>query len=180
MEFRTSDEILSYVNGVELERYSQSGVATPDHTIRTKNWPLIVPAPDAEDVGSFKRAVENAAAEFIEKYRDYFRRHNSRYSNSLVELDSVPRVVLAPGLGLYGLGRNAKAARVAADIAESTARTIIDAEAIGTFESISEAEMFDVEYWSLEQAQAGQGGRKAVGRPRVSGHRRGRGRLGRQ
>ena len=37
----------TYVNGAELARYSQQGVVTPDHTIRTKNWPLIVPAPEA-------------------------------------------------------------------------------------------------------------------------------------
>ncbi len=162
LDFRTSNEILSYVNGKELERYSQSGVATPDHTIRTKNWPLVVPAPDAEDAGSFKKAAEDAAAEFMQNYREYFGRHNARYSDSLVELDPVPRVVLVPGLGLYGLGRNAKAARVAADIAESTVRTITDAEAIGAFESISEAEMFDVEYWSLEQAKLGKSAEKPL------------------
>ena len=165
LNFRTSDEILSYVNGAELNRYSQSGVATPDHTIRTKNWPLIAPAPDAENVELFKSAVENVAALFVERYRDYFRRHSARYSNSLVALDPVPRVVLVPGLGLYGLGRNAKAARVAADIAESAVQTITDAEAIGTFESISEKEMFDVEYWSLEQAKLG----KATEKP-LAGH----------
>ena len=162
LDFRTSDEILSYVNGVGLDRYSQSGVATPDHTIRTKNWPLIVPAPDAENIDSFKSAVENAAALFVERYKDYFCRHSARYSNSLVALDPVPRVALVPGLGLYGLGRNAKAARVAADIAESAVRTITDAEAIGIFESISEKEMFDVEYWSLEQAKLGKAAEKPL------------------
>ncbi|MGZ5924223.1 MAG: class II aldolase/adducin family protein, partial [Rhizomicrobium sp.] len=45
--FRTSPAILAYVNGADLARYSQQGVVTPDHTIRTKNWPLIAPAPDA-------------------------------------------------------------------------------------------------------------------------------------
>lgn len=162
LDFRTSDDILAYVNGRELDRYSQSGVATPDHTIRTKNWPLIVPAPDAEQVDSFKSAVENAVANFVERYRDYFRRQHSRYSGSLVELDPIPRVVLVPGLGLYGLGRSAKAARVAADIAESTVRTVTDAEAIGSFESISEEDMFDVEYWSLEQAKLGKAGEKTL------------------
>src|SRR5205085_3903009 len=45
--FRSNEKILSYVNGAEVARYSQVGVATPDHTIRTKNWPLVVPAPEA-------------------------------------------------------------------------------------------------------------------------------------
>ena len=70
-------------------------------------------------------------------------------------LDPLPRVALVPGLGLFGLGRSKKEARVAADLAESAVETITDAEAIGRFESISEADMFDMEYWSLEQAKLG-------------------------
>src|SRR5262249_4383290 len=68
-------------------------------------------------------------------------------------LDPLPRVVLVPGLGLYGLGRSAKDARVAADLAEAAIETIADAEAIGRFESLAESDLFDMEYWSLEQAK---------------------------
>ena len=46
--------------------------------------------------------------------------------------------------------------RIAADLAEAAIECITDAEAIGRFQSISEADMFDVEYWSLEQAKLGQ------------------------
>ena len=70
-------------------------------------------------------------------------------------LDPLPRVVLVAGLGLFGLGRSKKDARIAADLAEAAVETITDAEAIGRFESISEGDMFDVEYWSLEQAKLG-------------------------
>ena len=70
-------------------------------------------------------------------------------------LDPLPRVVLVPGLGLFGLGRSRKDAAIAADLAEAAIATITDAEAIGRFESISEADMFDMEYWSLEQAKLG-------------------------
>ena len=45
LEFRASEAIANFVNGADLSRYSQAGVVTPDHTIRTKNWPLVVPAP---------------------------------------------------------------------------------------------------------------------------------------
>src|SRR6202011_730578 len=58
--------------------------------------------------------------------------------------------------GLFGLGRSSKDARIAADIAESTVETVSDAEAVGRFESVSEADLFDIEYWSLEQAKLGQ------------------------
>jgi NAD(P)-dependent dehydrogenase (short-subunit alcohol dehydrogenase family) len=63
---------------------------------------------------------------------------------------------------LFGLGRSARDARIAADIAESTVETVTDAEAVGRFESISEAELFDIEYWSLEQAKLGQASEKPL------------------
>src|SRR5207245_5730966 len=69
---------------------------------------------------------------------------------------------LVPGLGLFGLGRSARDARIAADIAQSTVETITDAEAVGRFESVSEADLFDIEYWSLEQAKLGQSSEKAL------------------
>ncbi len=73
----------------------------------------------------------------------------------MCELDPLPRVALVPGLGLFGLGRSKKDAGDAADIAENTIATIADAEAIGRFEALSEAELFEMEYWSLEQAKLG-------------------------
>ena len=155
LDFRSSDAISNFVNGAELNRYSQAGVVTPDHTIRTKNWPLIVPAPDAGRLDDFRSASQQAVADFIAHYQDYFTRHNARVGGSKRPLDPLPRVVLVPGLGLFGLGRSLKDARIAADLAESAIETITDAEAIGRFESISEADMFDMEYWSLEQAKLG-------------------------
>ncbi len=70
-------------------------------------------------------------------------------------LDPMPRVVLVPGLGLFGLGRSKKDAKIAADLAEAAIATITDAEAVGRFEPLPEADLFDVEYWSLEQAKLG-------------------------
>jgi NAD(P)-dependent dehydrogenase (short-subunit alcohol dehydrogenase family) len=67
----------------------------------------------------------------------------------------MPRVVLVPGLGLFGLGRSKKDARIAADLAEAAVATITDAEAVGRFDPLPESDLFDVEYWSLEQAKLG-------------------------
>ncbi|MCC6890803.1 MAG: bifunctional aldolase/short-chain dehydrogenase [Hyphomicrobiales bacterium] len=155
LDFRTNPAILAFVNGAELDRYSQAGVVTPDHTIRTKNCPLLLPAPAAGGVDAFRRAAREAVAAFIDNYRRYFARNNARVGNIKKALDPLPRVALVPGLGLFGLGRSKKDARIAADLAEAAIETITDAEAIGRFESISEADMFDMEYWSLEQAKLG-------------------------
>jgi rhamnose utilization protein RhaD (predicted bifunctional aldolase and dehydrogenase)/NAD(P)-dependent dehydrogenase (short-subunit alcohol dehydrogenase family) len=156
LERRASPAVLDFVNGAEVARYSQAGVVTPDHTIRTKNWPLVLPPPEDGKLDPFKAAVAAAAQEFAARYRDYFARNNTRCGGSKRMLDPLPRVVLVPGLGLIGLGRSKKDARIAADLAEAAVETIADAEAIGRFESISEADMFDVEYWSLEQAKLGK------------------------
>jgi rhamnose utilization protein RhaD (predicted bifunctional aldolase and dehydrogenase)/NAD(P)-dependent dehydrogenase (short-subunit alcohol dehydrogenase family) len=153
VDFRTGPEIMNFVGGADLARYSQAGVVTPDHTIRTKNWPLVVAAPENGKVDDFKRAAHTAVKAFVEHYQDYFTRQNARVGGIKQALDPLPRVALVPGLGLFGLGRSKKDARIAADLAQCAIEVIADAEAIGRFESISEAEMFDMEYWSLEQAK---------------------------
>ena len=153
LDFRTGPEIMNFVGGADLARYSQAGVVTPDHTIRTKNWPLVVAAPEDGKTDDFKRAARAAVAAFVERYDTYFARQNARVGGIKKALDPLPRVALVPGLGLFGLGRSKKDARIAADLAQCAIEVITDAEAIGRFESISEAEMFDMEYWSLEQAK---------------------------
>jgi len=155
LDFRTSNAVLNFVNGAEVDRYSQAGVITPDHTIRTKDWPMVAPAPDGARLDTFRATARKAAAEFVARYEDYFRRNNSRVGGGKTMLDPAPRVILVPGLGLFGLGRSKKDARVAADLAEAAVAGITDAEAIGRFSPIGEEDMFDCEYWSLEQAKLG-------------------------
>ena len=162
--FRTSAQILDYVNGTDIARYSQQGVATPDHTIRTKNWPLVVPAPAEGKLDAWKKEVEKAVADYVAHYHAYFERNNARANPTKKELDPLPRVVLVPGKGLFGLGASAKDAAIAADIAENTVEVITDAEATGRYQPISEADQFDVEYWLLEQAKLGKGAEKVLAR----------------
>jgi rhamnose utilization protein RhaD (predicted bifunctional aldolase and dehydrogenase)/NAD(P)-dependent dehydrogenase (short-subunit alcohol dehydrogenase family) len=156
LEFRVSPGILAFVNGAALRRYSQAGVITPDHTIRTKNWPLVVAPPEDGQTDAFKTAVQAAAKAFMAAYEAYFVRNNASCNPPKRMLDPLPRVVLVPGLGLFGLGRTKKDAGIAADLAETAIATITDAETIGQFESIRERDMFDMEYWSLEQAKLGK------------------------
>jgi rhamnose utilization protein RhaD (predicted bifunctional aldolase and dehydrogenase)/NAD(P)-dependent dehydrogenase (short-subunit alcohol dehydrogenase family) len=152
-EFRTAPEILAYVNGAELDSYSQRGVATPDHIIRTKNRPLLVPQPEAGKLDAFAEAVQAAVTKFVADYDAYFARENQAVGNTKTKLDSSPRVVLVPGVGLFGLGRTAKDAGIAADLAENTIKVVTDAEAIGRYEPLPESDLFALEYWSLEQAK---------------------------
>ena len=161
LDFRTSEAIMNYVNGADVARYSQVGVVTPDHAIRTKNFPLVMP-PAGSD--AFADGVRAAVEAYVADYRAYFARHDGVREPAKTELDPMPRVVLVPGLGLFGAGANAGAAAIAADIAENTARVITDAEAIGTYQSVDEAAMFDIEYWSLEQAKLSKAAEKPLAR----------------
>jgi rhamnose utilization protein RhaD (predicted bifunctional aldolase and dehydrogenase)/NAD(P)-dependent dehydrogenase (short-subunit alcohol dehydrogenase family) len=153
LEFRTSDELRAYVDGADLESYSQRGVVTPDHTIRTKNWPVVLPAPETGRLDRFAAAAREAVEAYQARYRAYFARHDGRREPPKKPLDPMPRVALVPGVGLFGMGRTAADARIAADVAENTVRVVTDAEAIGTFRPLDEADLFDMEYWSLEQAK---------------------------
>ena len=157
LDFRANRRIRTYVDGEDVDRYSQVGVATPDHTIRTKNWPLVLPAPPAGDLPAFRREAGKRVARYVRRYHAYFARHNGKRESAKVELDPYPRVVLVPGLGLFGAGGSASDAGIVADIAENTIEVVTDAEAIGRYRPIREADMFDVEYWSLEQAKLGKG-----------------------
>ncbi len=154
LEFRGGPTVVNLLQS-GLPRLSQGGVVTPDHAIRTKNWPLVLPHADKGKIDDFARATRDAAGAFTANYQSYFARHNKRVGGGKLELDPLPRVVLAPGLGLFGLGRTKHDAVIAADIAEAWMSVVADAERIGSFESISEADMFDVEYWPLEQAKLG-------------------------
>ncbi|MGH7176110.1 MAG: bifunctional aldolase/short-chain dehydrogenase [Tepidisphaeraceae bacterium] len=153
LEHRAGAKVMQYVNGRDLARYSQAGTVTPDHAIRTKPKPLVLPAPEAGKLEEFVRAARAAIERYQRDYRAYFERHNARANPKKKALDRMPRVILVPGLGLFGLGAGAKEARTAADLAETCVNVVLDVEATGRFESIPEKDMFDIEYWSLEQAK---------------------------
>jgi rhamnose utilization protein RhaD (predicted bifunctional aldolase and dehydrogenase)/NAD(P)-dependent dehydrogenase (short-subunit alcohol dehydrogenase family) len=155
LEFRRSDAVMNFVNGSDVARYGQAGVVTPDHNIRIKNRPLVVAAPEDGALADFGASVRAAVASYADRYRDYFGRNNARVGGIKTMLDPIPRVVLVPGLGLFGLGRSKKDAKIAADLAEAAVATITDAEAVGRFDPLPESDLFDVEYWSLEQAKLG-------------------------
>jgi rhamnose utilization protein RhaD (predicted bifunctional aldolase and dehydrogenase)/NAD(P)-dependent dehydrogenase (short-subunit alcohol dehydrogenase family) len=165
MELRDSPTVMNFVNGTEASRYARSGVITPDHVIRTKGKPMLVPvAPRADDLPGFAAAVKQARDAYDAEYRDYFQRNNARVGGIKKILDTSPRVVLVPGIGAFCAGITAKDARIAGDLVDNAAAAIADAEAMGTFESVTEADLFDVEYWSLEQAKLGKSAEKRLQR----------------
>lgn len=161
---RNSDEIQAFARGKDVMRYSQAGTVTPDHVIRTKPWPLVLPAAEAGKLDVFKAQAQKAVETYIKKYTAYFERHNAKAVPQKIMLDPMPRALLIPGLGLVGVGKTRKDAVIAGDVAQMAVSIITKAEAIGRFTSIKERDIFDVEYWSLEQAKLGKGGEKPLSR----------------
>jgi len=164
LAYRGGSAARAYAGAAEVERLAQTGPVTPDHVIRTKPAPLVLPAPAAGHLEGFRTAAATAIETYKAHYRDYFARNNKRLGGIKKPLDPVPRVILVPGLGLFAAGSSAKAAAVAADLAETTIEVVSAAEGLGRFESITEAEIFDIEYWSLEQAKLGKGKEKPFAR----------------
>jgi rhamnose utilization protein RhaD (predicted bifunctional aldolase and dehydrogenase)/NAD(P)-dependent dehydrogenase (short-subunit alcohol dehydrogenase family) len=168
LDHRCTDEVLAFVGGADLERLAHAGPATPDHVIRIKPWPVILPAPAAGDLAGFAEAAEAAMQAYAGRYRAYFEYNNEIADPKKTILDVLPRVVLVPGVGLYGVGASKKDAGVAADIYETNIKVIGAAEGVGRFESISEADIFEMEYWSLEQAKLGKAKEKLLARKVVA------------
>tara|TARA_Y100001936_G_scaffold252054_1_gene310270 strand:- start:5471 stop:7516 length:2046 start_codon:yes stop_codon:yes gene_type:complete len=164
MDFRSSEAILNFVNGKDLERYSQQGTVTPDHVIRTKPNPLVTPLPEVGKLEEFKAAAKVGVQRYIADYHAYFSRNNEKQVVPKTELDPMPRVILVPGVGLFGLGNSAGAAAVAADLAETNIDVITDVESMGVYKVIPESDIFDIEYWSLEQAKLGKSAEKPLQR----------------
>ncbi|HXV00697.1 MAG TPA: bifunctional aldolase/short-chain dehydrogenase [Caulobacteraceae bacterium] len=155
LDLRSGPNAMTLANDRRLGDWAGRGVATPDHVIRTKREPLVLAAP-AGDLASWRGEAAAALAAYAGEYRAYFARHQARVGRTLTMLDEAPRVIALPGLGLAAVGRSAAEAAVAGDIAEAWAATLLAAEAVGEFRPLGEADTFDMEYWSLEQAKLGK------------------------
>ena len=153
LDLRAGEAAQALTSDKRLGDWARRGVATPDHVIRTKRFPLVAPPIDGDD---WREALDRTLSGYGAAYRAYFERNNARCGGSKTVLDPLPRVIAVPGLGLVGVGRSAGEAAIAADIAESWAGTLLDAETVGRFEPVGEADTFDMEYWSLEQAKLGK------------------------
>ena len=153
LEHRSDPQIDAFVNGSAVTDYATRGVSTPDLVIRTKKKPLITRAAEAGDLEAFRADTRERVAAYTADYNAYFARCDALDDVERTILDPMPRVALVPGLGLFGMGRSQKEAKVAADIAEIWIEAVTGAERIGTFTALPDAELFKLEYWSLEQAK---------------------------
>jgi rhamnose utilization protein RhaD (predicted bifunctional aldolase and dehydrogenase) len=147
LDYRSTSSIREYAASKNLKEIAQRGTVTPDHVIRIKPWPMIIEA-DASEA-----AIVEELEAYAHRYRSYFERNAARQSEPKQMLDVYPRVIIVRHQGMYALGSTEKAARIGGDLCEQATRAINAAEAYGRFTPIGEADLFDMEYWSLEQAK---------------------------
>ena len=138
-----SERTLGFAQHPEIARISQQGPATPDHVIRTKRTPML-----GTDIDRY-----------VAEYRRYFGEHAPKAKEPKTMLDPAPRVVLDPAFGLATAGRTAKDTVIVEEIYGHTIDVILRAEALGGFQALAPKDIFDVEYWDLEQAKLKKGGK---------------------
>jgi NAD(P)-dependent dehydrogenase (short-subunit alcohol dehydrogenase family) len=157
LDFRSSSAIMSFLASEAAPRVAARGCITPDHSIRTKPFPawLDLPATGSLPGDELAQRVGAGLDRFARQYEAYFDAHQARSAVPLTRLDTLPRIVAVPGVGIAGLGKTAAQAAIAADLYEHTVAVMTRAENLGSYQPASPADLFDVEYWSLEQAKLG-------------------------
>jgi rhamnose utilization protein RhaD (predicted bifunctional aldolase and dehydrogenase)/NAD(P)-dependent dehydrogenase (short-subunit alcohol dehydrogenase family) len=160
---RTTDFVKEFLTRGHTEDLVQVGPSTPDHVLRTKPTALFVPEPDYSDLEKLGRRIEAAVQDYGRAYDDYFAKMCAKKGVKKTKLDSLPRVILLPGFGMCTMGKTLKDARVVADVYEHTMAVMMDADDIGTYQPVSREDLFDVEYWSLEQAKLKPAPKAALG-----------------
>ena len=150
MDIRGGQAINAFLGRDDLEDLAQRGVASPDHVIRTKGRMLVL---RKDDLARGREAIAAKVTDYAAAYRAMFDTQLNRVGGGKVMLEPHPCVAWIEGVGIVGIGKDASAASAAADIAEQTVEVMSQGEAAGGFRPIGPDDLFDMEYWSLEQAK---------------------------
>ncbi len=130
-------QALAFAQCEEVRALSQQGPITPDHIIRTKRIPML-----GADVDGYAR-----------DYQAYFNEHAPHAKQAKTMLDAAPRVVLDARFGMAAAGRTAKDAAIVAELYRHGMQVMQRAQALGGYCALLQRDLFEVEYWDLEQAK---------------------------
>lgn len=120
---------------------SQVSVLTPDHIIRTKQKPAIL----SGDMTKIQAELDT----YVQQYQAYF----DQYHTDEICLNPAPNYVVIKGVGSVALGQSEKEVQIIQDINNHTFEAILQAQDLGGYAPLSDAELFEMEYWTLEQAK---------------------------
>jgi rhamnose utilization protein RhaD (predicted bifunctional aldolase and dehydrogenase)/NAD(P)-dependent dehydrogenase (short-subunit alcohol dehydrogenase family) len=140
---KKDDQSIAFSQLRNIKDCATRGTLTPDHVIRTKPKPVLIIKNIDNDVNAYAKA-----------YKAYFDRHTD---GKLKCLDLAPRWAVWPDYGVVAFGRSLGEAQIISDIADHTIQAIQRAEGMGGWKVLNEKDLFDVEYWELEQAKLAKG-----------------------
>ncbi len=152
--FSDSDVVMDYINSNDLERLAPLGTSCPDHFLRTKIQPLVLPLDkdeDLSDTDSVLAKIQPAFEAFRAEYVEYY--NACKNDNSPVIRDANPVIIIYPGVGMFSFAKNKQTTRVASEFYINAINVMRGAEAITEYTSLPRQEAFDIEYWLLEEAK---------------------------
>ena len=133
------DETAKYFSSLEnMRSIIKNGPLTPEHVIRTKPFPLVI-----ED------DINQALKRFVKEYKEYF----DKFAKDEIMLDPAPRYAVYKNRGVITLGSDEKETKVLQDIVSHTIKAMLKTQMLGGWKSLKQKDIFDMEYWELEQAK---------------------------
>ncbi len=149
--FTDADVVLDFLASANAPKLAALGTSCPDHFLRTKVKPLIVDLPANAPVEKVIERLKQLHEEYRADYTKYYEKHATAESPAIRGAD--PLIVLVPGVGMFSYGANKQTARVAGEFYINAINVMRGAESISSYAPISDAEKFNIEYWSLEEAK---------------------------
>jgi rhamnulose-1-phosphate aldolase/alcohol dehydrogenase len=152
--FTDEERVLEFINSNDLLRLAPMGTSCPDHFLRTKISPLVLPLSPGEnlnDVPVIKEKLSPVFEAYRKMYADYY--NTCKHPDSPAMRDANPVVILYPGVGMFAFAKDKQTARVAAEFYLNAINVMKGAEAISEYTSLPRQEAFNIEYWVLEEAK---------------------------
>jgi rhamnulose-1-phosphate aldolase/alcohol dehydrogenase len=143
--FTDTREVLEFVNSKALNELAPLGTSCPDHFLRTKIRPLIVP-PDADEA-----QLSKLIGDYRASYASYYDRN--KRANSPQMRDANPVIYLVPQIGMMAFAKDKPTARIASEFYRNAINVMRGASSVSSYVGIPEREAFDIEYWLLEEAK---------------------------
>ena len=144
VRYKTDDKSVGYSSLSHVKELCQRGPLTPDHVIQTKRTGAY-----------FTDKLEEEFETYQKEYQSYFDKNKGE---GLTVLDSVPRYAVIQNKGILCFAPNVKRAGIVSDIVDHTIKGVQHAESLGGWRALPEKDIFDIEYWELEQAKLKKGG----------------------
>ncbi len=150
--FEDSEAVLDFVNAKDMERLAALGTSCPDHFLRTKIRPLVIPFDPAKN--NLAEVLADLPAQ-IGTYRDAYAAYYERckHADSPPLRDPNAVVYLVPGVGMITFARDKATARISGEFYVNAINVMRGASSVSEYVGLPEQEAFDIEYWLLEEAK---------------------------